>query len=67
MALDRNTILYSQARKDIVENQEVRTNIIKFDMAKVVDGLKSEKKDEYLLGKKNCQINKVHLFLVNMK
>ncbi|WP_341817211.1 hypothetical protein [Wolbachia endosymbiont (group A) of Agelastica alni] len=62
LALDGNTILYSQVRKDIVGNQEVRTNIFKFDMAKVVDDLKSGKEDECLLGKKNCQINKVPSF-----
>ncbi|WP_265034385.1 MULTISPECIES: hypothetical protein [unclassified Wolbachia] len=57
LALDGNTILYSQVRKDIARNQEVRTNIFKFEMAKVVEDLKSGKKDECLLGKKNCQIN----------
>ncbi|WP_410543664.1 hypothetical protein [Wolbachia endosymbiont of Armadillidium arcangelii] len=58
MALDENTILYSQVRKNSIENPEVRkTNIFKFDMAKVVEDLKSGKKDECLLGKKNCQIN----------
>ncbi|MBA8769658.1 hypothetical protein HCR16_00400 [Wolbachia pipientis] len=62
LALDGNTILYSQERKDIVGNQEVRTNIFKFDMAKVVEDLKSGKEDECLLGKKNCQINKVPSF-----
>jgi hypothetical protein len=42
----------------IIGDQEVRkTHIFKFDMAKVVEDLKSEKKDECLLGKKNCQIN----------
>lgn len=62
MALDGNTILYSQVRKNIVENQEVTTNIFEFDMAKVVEDLKSGKEDECLLGKKNCQINKVPSF-----
>ncbi|RDD34607.1 hypothetical protein Wcon_01289 [Wolbachia endosymbiont of Cylisticus convexus] len=58
LALDENTILYSQVRKNSIENPEVRkTNIFKFDMAKVVEDLKSGKKDECLLGKKNCQIN----------
>ncbi|MFP3033307.1 MAG: hypothetical protein ACEY3M_20135, partial [Wolbachia sp.] len=62
LALDGNTILYSQVRKNIVGNQEVTTNIFKFDMAKVVEDLKSGKEDECLLGKKNCQINKVPSF-----
>ncbi|MFP3021042.1 MAG: hypothetical protein ACEY3F_07060 [Wolbachia sp.] len=62
LALDGNTILYSQVRKNIVENQEVTTNIFEFDMAKVVEDLKSGKEDECLLGKKNCQINKVPSF-----
>ncbi len=58
LALDGNTMLYSQVRKNIVGNQEVRTNIFKFDMAKVVEDLKNRKGiDECLLGKKNCQIN----------
>ncbi len=60
LALDGNTILYSQVRKDIARNQEVRTNIFKFDMAKVVEDLKNRKGiDECLLGKKKCQIDTV--------
>ncbi|GFR24459.1 glycerol-3-phosphate dehydrogenase [Trichonephila clavata] len=59
LVLNGNTMLYSQVSKRITkENQEVRkTRIFKFDMAKVVEDLKSGKKDECLLGKKNCQIN----------
>ncbi|WP_265026321.1 hypothetical protein [Wolbachia endosymbiont (group A) of Bibio marci] len=60
LALDGNTMLYSQVRKNIVGNQEVRTNIFKFDMAKVVEDLKNRKGiDECLLGKKKCQIDTV--------
>ncbi|UYC23267.1 hypothetical protein [Wolbachia pipientis] len=50
-------MLYSQVRPKVPENQEVRTNIFKFDMAKVVKDLKSGKKDECLLSKKGCQLN----------
>jgi hypothetical protein len=58
LALNGNTMLYSQVSRKIIGDQEVRkTHIFKFDMAKVVEDLKSEKKDECLLGKKNCQIN----------
>ncbi|WP_264719566.1 hypothetical protein [Wolbachia endosymbiont (group B) of Eucosma cana] len=35
LVLDENTMLYSQVRPNVPENQEVRTNIFKFDMAKV--------------------------------
>lgn len=41
LVLDENTMLYSQVGKNSIENQEVRTNIFKFDMAKVVEDLKS--------------------------
>jgi hypothetical protein len=58
LALNGNTMLYSQVSRKIIGDQEVgKTHIFKFDMAKVVEDLKSEKKDECLLGKKNCQIN----------
>ncbi len=58
LALNGNTMLYSQVSRKIIGDQEVRkTHIFKFDMAKVVEDLKSGKKDECLLGKKNCQIN----------
>ncbi|WP_353272299.1 hypothetical protein [Wolbachia endosymbiont (group A) of Urophora cardui] len=62
LVLDENTILYSQVRKNSIENQEVRTNIFKFDMAKVVKDLKSGKKDECLLSKR-CQIDNKALSL----
>ncbi|WP_265027010.1 hypothetical protein [Wolbachia endosymbiont (group A) of Bombylius major] len=63
LALNGNTMLYSQVSRKIIGDQEVRkTHIFKFDMAKVVEDLKSGKKDECLLGKKNCQINKVPSF-----
>ncbi|UIP93287.1 hypothetical protein JSQ73_003125 [Wolbachia endosymbiont of Anopheles demeilloni] len=55
LVLDENTILYTQIKT--TKNQEVRTNIFKFDMAKVVEDLKSGKKDECLLSKKGCQLN----------
>lgn len=54
LVLDKNTMLYTQIKP--TKNQEVRTNIFKFDMAKVVKDLKSGKKDECLL-KKECQLN----------
>ncbi|QMV45745.1 hypothetical protein HC358_01165 [Wolbachia pipientis] len=58
LALNGNTMLYSQVSRKIIGDQEVRkTHIFKFDMAKVVEDPKSGKKDECLLGKKNCQIN----------
>ncbi|UVW84230.1 hypothetical protein [Wolbachia endosymbiont of Aedes albopictus] len=58
LALNGNTMLYSQVSRKIIGDQEVRkTHIFKFDMTKVVEDLKSGKKDECLLGKKNCQIN----------
>ncbi|WP_143689402.1 hypothetical protein [Wolbachia endosymbiont of Nilaparvata lugens] len=56
LVLDENTMLYGQVKK-ITKNQEVRTNIFKFDIAKVVEDLKSGKKDECLLSKKGCQLN----------
>ncbi|WP_419214658.1 hypothetical protein [Wolbachia endosymbiont of Rhagoletis cingulata] len=56
LVLDENTMLYTQVKK-ITKNQEVRTNIFKFDIAKVVEDLKSGKKDECLLSKKGCQLN----------
>ncbi|WP_246038753.1 hypothetical protein [Wolbachia endosymbiont of Leptopilina clavipes] len=55
LVLDENTMLYTQIKT--TKNQEVRTNIFKFDMAKVVEDLKSGKKDECLLSKKGCQLN----------
>ncbi|WP_341815476.1 hypothetical protein [Wolbachia endosymbiont (group B) of Idaea biselata] len=55
LVLDENTMLYTQIKP--TKNQEVRTNIFKFDMAKVVEDLKSGKKDECLLSKKGCQLN----------
>lgn len=36
LVLDESTVLYSQVRPNVPENQEVRTNIFKFDMAKLV-------------------------------
>ncbi|OAB82336.1 hypothetical protein WSTR_01350 [Wolbachia endosymbiont of Laodelphax striatellus] len=62
LVLDENTMLYSQVRPNVPENQEVRTNIFKFDMAKVVEDLKSGKKDECLLSKK-CQVDNKALSL----
>ncbi|WP_265042070.1 hypothetical protein [Wolbachia endosymbiont (group B) of Melanostoma mellinum] len=62
LVLDENTMLYSQVGKNSIENQEVRTNIFKFDMAKVVEDLKSGKKDECLLSKR-CQIDNKALSL----
>ncbi|WP_395461161.1 hypothetical protein [Wolbachia endosymbiont (group B) of Ablattaria laevigata] len=55
LVLDENTMLYTQIKT--TKNQEVRTNIFKFDMAKVVEDLKSGEKDECLLSKKGCQLN----------
>ncbi|WP_341820681.1 hypothetical protein [Wolbachia endosymbiont (group A) of Myopa testacea] len=63
LALNGNTMLYAQVSRKIIGDQEVRkTRIFKFDMAKVVEDLKSRKEDEYLLGKKNCQINTASSF-----
>ncbi|WP_353269944.1 hypothetical protein [Wolbachia endosymbiont (group A) of Myopa testacea] len=63
LALNGNTMLYLQVSRKIIGDQEVRkTRIFKFDMAKVVEDLKSGKEDEYLLGKKNCQINTASSF-----
>lgn len=62
LVLDENTMLYSQVRPNVPENQEVRTNIFKFDMAKVVEDLKSGKKDECLLSKR-CQVDNKALSL----
>ncbi|QJT94674.1 hypothetical protein HGO53_05425 [Wolbachia endosymbiont of Diaphorina citri] len=62
LVLDENTMLYSQVRPNVPENQEVRTNIFKFDMAKVVEDLKNGKKDECLLSKK-CQVDNKALSL----
>ncbi len=61
LVLDENTMLYGQVKK-ITKNQEVRTNIFKFDIAKVVEDLKSGKKDECLLSKR-CQIDNKALSL----
>lgn len=60
LVLDENTMLYTQIKP--IKNQEVRTNIFKFDMAKVVEDLKSGKKDECLLSKR-CQIDNKALSL----
>ncbi|AZU37275.1 hypothetical protein BBB02_01460 [Wolbachia endosymbiont of Bemisia tabaci] len=62
LVLDENTMLYSQVRPNVPENQEVRTNIFKFDMSKVVEDLKSGKKDECLLSKR-CQVDNKALSL----
>ncbi|WP_108784210.1 hypothetical protein [Wolbachia endosymbiont of Bemisia tabaci] len=62
LVLDENMMLYSQVRPNVPENQEVRTNIFKFDMAKVVEDLKSGKKDECLLSKR-CQVDNKALSL----
>ncbi|WP_264378032.1 hypothetical protein [Wolbachia endosymbiont (group B) of Philonthus cognatus] len=62
LALDENTMLYAQMRKEIIGKPEARTNIFKFDMAKVVKDLKSGKKDECLL-KKNCQIDRASFII----
>lgn len=61
-ALDENTMLYAQMSKEIIGKPEARTNIFKFDMAKVVEDLKSGKKDECLL-KKNCQIDRASFII----
>ncbi len=66
LELNGNTMLYAQVSKRITkENQEVRkTRIFKFDMAKVVEDLKSGKGvDECLLSKKGCQIDNKALSL----
>ena len=58
LVLDENTILYSQVRKNSTENQEVRTNIFKFDVAKVVQNLKDRKgANDFLLGNKSGQLD----------
>ncbi|WP_353278669.1 hypothetical protein [Wolbachia endosymbiont (group B) of Longitarsus flavicornis] len=58
LVLDENTMLYSQVRPNVPENQEVRTNIFKFDMAKLVQNLKDRKgANDFLLSNKNGQIN----------
>ncbi|WP_265027578.1 hypothetical protein [Wolbachia endosymbiont (group B) of Chorthippus parallelus] len=62
LALDENTMLYAQMSKEIIGKPEARTNIFKFDMAKVVEDLKSGKKDECLL-KKNCQIDRASFII----
>ncbi|WP_264375780.1 hypothetical protein [Wolbachia endosymbiont (group B) of Sphaerophoria taeniata] len=57
LVLDENTMLYAQMRK-ITKNQEVRTNIFKFDVAEVVQNLKDRKgANDFLLSNKNGQIN----------
>lgn len=64
LVLDENTILYAQVRKNIVENQAVRTNIFKFDMAKVVEGLRDGKGvNGFLLGNGKGQIDNKALSL----
>lgn len=57
LVLDENTMLYLQVRPNVPENQEVRTNIFKFDLIDVAQKLKDRKEDECLLSKKGCQIN----------
>ncbi|WP_264704595.1 hypothetical protein [Wolbachia endosymbiont (group B) of Apotomis betuletana] len=64
LVLDENTMLYAQMSKEIIGKPEARTNIFKFDMAKVVKDLKNGKKDECLL-KKNCQIDKASFIISN--
>lgn len=64
LALDENTMLYSQVRPNVPENQEVRTNIFKFDLIDVAQKLKDRKEDECLL-KKNCQIDKASFIISN--
>ncbi|CAH2268689.1 MULTISPECIES: hypothetical protein [unclassified Wolbachia] len=57
LVLDENTMLYAQMRK-ITKNQEVRTNIFKFDVAEVVQNLKDRKgANDFLLGNKSGQLN----------
>lgn len=57
-------MLYSQVRPNVPENQEVRTNIFKFDLIDVAQKLKDRKEDECLL-KKNCQIDKASFIISN--
>ncbi|BAP00290.1 hypothetical protein [Wolbachia endosymbiont of Cimex lectularius] len=59
LALNENTMLYAQPSKKITEENQVRkTQIFKFDVAKVVQSLKDRKgANEYLLSKKECQID----------
>ncbi|WP_265030952.1 hypothetical protein [Wolbachia endosymbiont (group B) of Athalia cordata] len=58
LVLDENTMLYSQVRPNVPENQEVRTNIFKFDVAEVVQNLKDRKgANDFLLGNKSGQLN----------
>ncbi|MCA7010124.1 hypothetical protein [Wolbachia endosymbiont of Tribolium confusum] len=51
-------------RPNVPENQEVRTNIFKFDLIDVAQKLKDRKEDECLL-KKNCQIDKASFIISN--
>ncbi|WP_264724018.1 hypothetical protein [Wolbachia endosymbiont (group A) of Phalera bucephala] len=64
LALNGNTMLYSQVSKRITkENQEVRkTRIFKFDMAKVIQGLK-DGVNGFLLGNRKGQIDNKALSL----
>ncbi|MBA8753040.1 hypothetical protein J4T77_03715 [Wolbachia endosymbiont of Drosophila innubila] len=64
LALNGNTMLYSQVSKRITkENQEVRkTRIFKFDMAKVIQGLK-DRVNGFLLGNRKGQIDNKALSL----
>ncbi|WP_264339464.1 hypothetical protein [Wolbachia endosymbiont (group A) of Cydia splendana] len=64
LALNGNTMLYSQVSKSITkENQEVRkTRIFKFDMAKVIQGLK-DGVNGFLLGNRKGQIDNKALSL----
>ncbi|WP_187470080.1 hypothetical protein [Wolbachia endosymbiont of Drosophila sechellia] len=64
LALNGNTMLYSQVSKRITkENQEVRkTRILKFDMAKVIQGLK-DGVNGFLLGNRKGQIDNKALSL----
>jgi hypothetical protein len=64
LVLNRETILYLQINRRIIENQEVvTTNIFAFHPDEIVQNLKNGKGvDEYLLGNKRGQINKKTFF-----
>ncbi|MFP3035743.1 MAG: hypothetical protein ACEY3A_01745 [Wolbachia sp.] len=65
LALNENTMLYAQMSKKIIkENQVRKTQIFKFDVAKVVQNLKDRKgANECLLSKKECQVDNKALSL----
>nr|WP_284706149.1 hypothetical protein [Wolbachia pipientis] len=65
LALNENTMLYVQMSKRIIkENQVKKTQIFKFDVAKVVQNLKDRKgANECLLSKKECQVGNKALSL----